>query len=72
MIANIALTIRILDRDIATKEDCARFSNPSDAAYPILARVLAARRDNLKVTVAALERRLVEKGALLVEEFDNT
>jgi hypothetical protein len=34
--------------------------------------MLAARRDNLKATVAALERRLVEMGAPLLEEFNNT
>jgi BMFP domain-containing protein YqiC len=33
-------------------------SNPLDAAYPVLARTLAARRDNLKATVATLEERL--------------
>ena len=30
----------------------------SDAAYSILARMLAIRRDNLRDTIAALERRL--------------
>jgi hypothetical protein len=31
----------------------------SDAAYSILARMLAVRRDNLRDTIAALERRLL-------------
>jgi phage shock protein A len=30
----------------------------SDAAYPILARMLATRRDNIKDTITALEQRL--------------
>jgi hypothetical protein len=34
------------------------FLNRSDAAYPILARILATHRDNLKDTITALERRL--------------
>lgn len=32
--------------------------NPLDAAYPVLARTLAARRYKLKATVATLEKRL--------------
>ena len=72
MIVDIVRIIGILDCDIATEEEGARVSNRSDAAYPILARMLAARRDNLKATVAALERRLVEMGAPLLEEFNNT
>jgi hypothetical protein len=71
MIVEIGRTIQILDCDIATEEERARVSNPFDAAYPILARMLAARRDNLKATVGALERRLVAIGALLFEEFNN-
>ena len=48
--------VRILDCDIAAEEERARVLNPFDAAYPILARTLAARRDNLKETIAALEK----------------
>jgi hypothetical protein len=33
-------------------------SDPFDPNYPILARTLTARRDNLKDTIAALEKRL--------------
>jgi hypothetical protein len=51
--------VRILDRDIATEEELARVFDPFDAAYPILARTLTARRENLKDTIAALERRLM-------------
>jgi hypothetical protein len=53
-------TIRILDCDIATEEERARVFDRSDAMYPILARTLAARRDNLKVTVAALGQRIAK------------
>ena len=49
---------RLLDCDIATEEERTRVSNRFDADYPILARTLAARRYNLKGTIASLERRL--------------
>jgi hypothetical protein len=50
--------IQILNIDIATEEERARVFDMRDPAYPILARTMAARRENLKVTVAALEHRL--------------
>ena len=53
-------TICILNCDIATEEERAPVFERSDAMYPILARTLAARRDNLKVTVAALDQRLAK------------
>ena len=56
MIADLDRIVHILDCDM----DRARVSDHSDAAYPMLARTLAARRKNLKVTIAALERRLAE------------
>jgi hypothetical protein len=59
LISDLDRVVRILDCDIATEEKRARVFDCSDAAYPILARMLAARRDNLKDTIAALERRLV-------------
>jgi hypothetical protein len=37
--------VRILDCDIAAEEERARVFNPFDAAYPILARTLAASKD---------------------------
>lgn len=50
--------LRILESDIAREEDLAGVSNPLSAAYPVLARTMAAQRDNLKQTIAALEQRL--------------
>jgi multidrug resistance efflux pump len=49
---------QLLNDDIAAEEERARVFNPFDAAYPVLARAWAARRDNLKATVATLEKRL--------------
>jgi hypothetical protein len=68
MLADLDRTIKILNCDIATEEERARVSNPPDAAYPTLARMLAARRENLKTTAAALERRLVRRDPMLSEQ----
>jgi len=71
LIANLERAVQILDCDIATEEDCAGVSDRTDAAYPILARTLAARRDNLKATAAALEKRVsgLENQTELVPEL---
>ena len=60
-------TVCLLGCDIATEEERARISDRSNSAYPILARTLAARRDNLRDTIAALEQRLTTIKAPLVE-----
>jgi septation ring formation regulator EzrA len=67
MISDIDRLVRLLDCDITTEEERARISDRSEPAYPILARTLAARRDNLRDTIAALERRLTTIKAPLVE-----
>jgi hypothetical protein len=61
-VAQIATLIEKLTRSIATlsidiehEEERAQVRDVFDSAYPILARSLAARRDNLRATVAALE-----------------
>ena len=59
LIANLERTVRFLDCDIETEQESAGVSDRADAAYPILARTLAARSDNLKDTIAALEKRIV-------------
>jgi hypothetical protein len=41
-----------------TEEEQTGIFDRSDAAYPILARMLATRRDNIKDTITALEQRL--------------
>ncbi|SHI07086.1 hypothetical protein [Bradyrhizobium erythrophlei] len=60
LIADIGRIVQILDTDIAAEEEQARVFDPSQAEYPMLARTMAARRDNLWETIAALERRLSE------------
>jgi hypothetical protein len=58
LIADINRVVQIIDSDIAAEEEKAGLFNRSQAEYPMLARTLAARRDNLKGTIAALEKRL--------------
>ena len=60
LIADIGRIVQILDTDIAAEEEQARVFDPLQAEYPMLARTMAARRDNLRETIAALERRLSE------------
>jgi hypothetical protein len=61
MLADFVRTVQLIETDIAAEEERARISDRSDAKYPILARTLIERRDNLKVTITALERRLTER-----------
>ena len=63
LIADIDRIVQILDGDIAAEEEQARVFDPSQAGYPMLARKLAARRDNLRQTMAALEMRLAKPAA---------
>ena len=58
LISNLDRQVRILNHDISAEEEQERVFDPFNAAYPILARTLAARRDNLRDTIAALETRL--------------
>ncbi len=58
MIVDLDRTVQLLNCDITTEEERTGISDRSDVAYPILARMLATRRDNLKDTIAALEQRL--------------
>jgi BMFP domain-containing protein YqiC len=58
MIADMRRVVKVLDCDVQTEEERWRIFDRSDAQYPMLARTLVARRDNLKATIAALETRL--------------
>jgi len=63
MIADMRRVVQILDCDVQTEEERWRIFDRSDANYPILARTLVARRENLKMTIAALQTRLSSIGA---------
>jgi hypothetical protein len=58
MIDDLGRNIHILNIDILTEEERVLIFDRSDPAYPIIARTLTARRDNLIVTVADLAERL--------------
>ena len=50
--------VQILNGDIAAEEEQAGIFDLFHPEYPMLARAIAARRDNLTDTIAALEQRL--------------
>jgi hypothetical protein len=58
LITDINRVVQILDGDIAAEEEQARIFDRTRAEYPILARTMATRRDNLLNTITALEQRL--------------
>ena len=62
MIIDIDRIVQLLNCDIAFEEERSRVSDRCDPAYPILARTLSARRDNLKVTISTLKKRLASAG----------
>ncbi len=64
LIGDLDRIVRILDADIKAEEERAGVSDPFNAVYPVLARMMTARRDNLKETIAALGRRLGTEPAL--------
>ncbi|HMI12542.1 MAG TPA: hypothetical protein VK567_13300, partial [Bradyrhizobium sp.] len=51
-------TMRLVEVDIAAEQERAGIFDPADVAYPAMAITLATRRDNLKVTIASLAKRL--------------
>ncbi len=61
VIADLDRTIQLLNCDIGMREEDAGTNDPADLAYPATARAMAVRRDNLEITVAALERRLADR-----------
>jgi hypothetical protein len=67
VIVDLDRTVQIRKCEVAAEEERARVFNLSDSAYPILARTVAARRDNLRDTIAALEQRLTTIKAPFVE-----
>jgi hypothetical protein len=54
LIADLDRIVQVLTCDIATEEERTRVFDRSDAMYAILARTLAARRDNLRGTMLRL------------------
>jgi hypothetical protein len=65
LISDLDRIVEFINCDVATEEEHAGVLDRSDVTYPLLAGTLAARRDNLRDTIAVLEQRL--STALLVE-----
>ncbi len=61
LISDLDRCSRLLDSEIVTEEERAGVSDPFNGAYPVPARSLTARRENLKRTIAALEERLASR-----------
>src|SRR3984893_8502968 len=59
ILADLARTVQLIESDIVAEEERARISDRSDAGYPMLARSLIERRGNIKMTLAALEERVL-------------
>jgi hypothetical protein len=55
LIGNLSRSVALLTVDIEHEEARAGVSDASDPAYPVLARSLRTRRDNIRTTIAALE-----------------
>jgi hypothetical protein len=58
LISDLDRIVQILNCDIATEEERVRVFDRSDVTYPLLAIMLAARRDNLRDSLAVFELRL--------------
>jgi hypothetical protein len=58
LISDLDRIVQILNCDTATEEERVRVFDRSDFTYPLPAITLAARRDNLRDTLAVLEQRL--------------
>jgi hypothetical protein len=55
LIGDLSRKMTILTADIAHEEARAGVRDLSDPAYPVLARSLRMRRENIRVTIASLE-----------------
>ena len=62
LISDLRWRVQLLDSDIQDEEKRTGISNVSNTAYPILARKLRTRRDNLLATITTLESQLAETG----------
>ncbi|GKQ50607.1 hypothetical protein [Bradyrhizobium sp. Ce-3] len=61
MLSDLVLACQQIEADIATEEQRAGIYDRANPRYPILARSLHERHDNLKGTIATLENRVTEK-----------
>jgi hypothetical protein len=59
LISDLTRIVEILNVDISSEEQAAGVADPARAEYPVLARTLRARRDNLLESISALRQQLV-------------
>jgi len=57
IIDDLGRTVQILRVDISTEEERTRVSDRADPLYPMVARTLLVRLENLEVTIADLKNR---------------
>jgi type II secretory pathway component PulJ len=55
LIGRLARTAELMDADINQEEKLASVSDPRDPAYPMIARSLKGRRDNLTASISSLQ-----------------
>jgi hypothetical protein len=55
LISNLSRMVDLLTGDIEREEERAEVRDVSDPTYPVLARSLRERRENIRVTIASLE-----------------
>jgi hypothetical protein len=65
LIGDLSRTADILSADIEHEENRAGVRDVSDTAYPVLARSLRARRDNIRATIVSLENLRAPKASAL-------
>ena len=65
LIGDLSRTVDILTADIEHEEARAGINNLADRAYPVLARSLRARRENIGATIALLENLRAPKASAL-------
>jgi hypothetical protein len=58
LISDLTRSMEILTADINHEEERAGIRDLRDPAYPVLARTLTARRDNIGATIGALQVRV--------------
>jgi hypothetical protein len=65
LIGSLSRTLELLTVDIEHEEERAGVRDLADPAYPVLARSLRTRRENIGATIASLENlRALKTGAL--------
>jgi hypothetical protein len=65
LIGDLSRKVTILTADIAHEEARAGVRDLSDPAYPVLARSLRVRRENIRATIASLENLQASKASAL-------